>query len=121
MTQAKLLKQHRYIMHKLAKSDIATRRAILKNAPSQLFKALNVVFKLLNEDKVNLPSKQSGNIKKHKQLIKSISRLRGADIKGKLMRQRGGALGTILTAILPVIGKLLKGIFLKNDAISIIT
>lgn len=98
-------------MQKLAKSDIATRRKILKNAPAQLFKALNIVFNLLNEDKVNLPSKQSSNIKKHKQLIKSTSKLRGTDIKGKLMRQRGGALGAILTAVLPVIGRLLKGIF----------
>ena len=111
MNQAKLLKQHRYIMKKLAKSDLATRRTILKNAPSQLFKALNIVFKLLDEDKVNLPPKHSANIKKHKQLIKSTSRLRSADIKDKLIRQRGGALGSILTAILPVIGKLLKGIF----------
>lgn len=111
ITQAKLLKQHRYIMQKLAKSDIATRRTILKNAPAQLFKALNIVFNLLNDDKVVLPSKQNSNIKKHKKLIKSTSRLHGRDIKGKLIRQRGGALGAILTAVLPVIGKLLSGIF----------
>ena len=110
ITQAKLLKQHRYILEKLAKTDEKNRRKILKNAPKELFKVLNIIFKMLDNDRLNLSAPQINKLKKHKRLIRSASKLKGNDIKGKLTKQRGGALGAILTAALPLIGGLLKSI-----------
>ena len=110
VNQAKLLKQHRYILQKLATSNEKNRRKILNNAPTELFRVLNLVFKLLDNGRLNLNDRQINKIKKHKRLIRSASKLHGKDIKGKLTKQRGGALGTILSTFLPLIGGLLKGI-----------
>ena len=110
ITQAKLLKQHRYILEKLAKTDEKNRRKILNNAPKELFKVLNIIFKMLDNDRLNLTTPQINKLKKHKRLIRSASKLKGNDIKAKLSKQRGGALGTILSAALPLIGGLLKSI-----------
>ena len=110
LTQAKLLKQHRYILEKLAKTDDKNRRKILNNAPKELFKVLNIIFKMLDNDRLNLTVPQINKLKKHKRLIRTASKLKGNDIKGKLSKQRGGALGTILSAALPLIGGLLKSI-----------
>ena len=108
--QAKLLKQHRYIMHKLVTSSDKDRRTILRNAPLDLFKALNLVFKLLDGEQLNLTSQQSNRIKKHKRLIRSASGLNNSHIKGELVRQKGGALSAILSTVLPIIGGLVKAI-----------
>ena len=111
LNQATLLKKHRYILKKLASTNEVNRRKILKNSPSELFKTLNIIFKLIDNNQLNLSTNQASKIKKHKRLIKSTSKLNGNNIKGKLTRQKGGALGTILSAVLPVIGGLIKGIF----------
>ena len=108
--QLKLLKQHRYILQKLATSNTQDRRTILKNAPSELFKVLNLVFKLLNDKNLDLSQRQNKAVMKHKRLIRSTSGLRGSSIKQKLIQQRGGALSTILSAVLPVIGGLIQSI-----------
>ncbi len=108
--QAKLLKQHRYIMHKLATTTDKNRKTILRNAPLDLFKALNLVFKLLAGEHLDLTAHQSNKIKKHKRLIRSASGLKNTHIKGKLVRQRGGSLSAILSTVLPIIGGLVKSI-----------
>ena len=108
--QAQLLKQHRYILGKLASTDDKRRRKILNNAPLELFKALNLVFKLLDKNDLNLTKAQESKIKKHKRLIHSASSMKSTDIKRKLV-QRGGALGAILSTVLPVLGNLFKSIF----------
>ena len=110
VNQPKLLKQHRYILQKLATTNHKNRQQILKNAPSDLFKTLNLVFKLLHSDRLELSGQQINKIKKHKRLIRSASKLRGKDIKGKLTRQKGGALGSILATVLPILSGLIKGI-----------
>lgn len=110
LTQAKLLKKHRYILQKLASTSEQNRKKILQNAPLDLFKTLNLIFRLLEDNRFNLSKNQTHKIKKHKRLIRSTSKLHGNDIKGKLSRQKGGALGTILSAVLPIIGGLLKSI-----------
>lgn len=109
VNQAQLFKKHRYILQKLASTSDKNRKKILKNSPSDLFKTLNLMFKLLDKEYFNLSTKQSNKIKKHKRLIRSTSKLPINSIKGKLTRQKGGALGTILSAVLPIIGSLIKG------------
>ena len=110
VNQVQLLKRHRYILGKLASTSEKNRKKILNNAPVDLFKVLNLIFKLLDGQNLALSKTQESKIKKHKRLIHSASGLKTADIKRKLV-QRGGALGTILSAVLPVLGGLLKSIF----------
>ena len=43
-------------------------------------------------------------------MIRSASKLHVDAIKGKLSQQKGGALGTILSTVLPIIGGLIKNI-----------
>ena len=110
MKQAKLLRQHRYILGKLASSDKRVRRKILENAPSELFKILNMIFKLLADEQLNLSKQQGRKIGKHKRLIRSTSGLKGSHIKNKFTGQSGGTLATILSTVLPVIGGLIQSI-----------
>ena len=101
LNQAKLIKKkHRYILQKLS--------TILKISPNDLFKALNLVFKLLANNKIELNENQIKTIKKHKPMIKSTSQLRLSNIKGKLTRLRGGALPAILATVLPILAGLIK-------------
>ena len=108
--QAKLLKQHRYILEKLASSNNKDRKAILKNAPPELFKVLSLVFKLINNQNLSLTNHQNGAVKKHKRLIRKTSGLKASNIKGALVKQRGGALSTILSAVLPALAGLVQSI-----------
>ena len=108
--QARLLKKHKYILKKLATSNRGNRRTILKNAPGELFKVLNLVFQLLINKNLNLDDEQHQVLKKHKRMISSTKGLKGAGMKQKLIAQRGGALGTILSTVLPLIGVLVQSL-----------
>ena len=110
LNQARLLKKHRYILQKLSTSNDKDRKIILRNSPNELFKALNLVFKLIATKKLDLTEQQIKKIKKHKPMINSTSKLKSSRIKGKLTRQRGGALSAILATVLPILGGLIKAI-----------
>ena len=111
LKDAKLIKQHRYILKKLSSSSSADRKKILKNAPDALFKALNIIIKLLAQDKLNISKKNQKKVNRHKKLIRKVSTLKSNSIKRKLQNQRGGFLSAILSAALPVISNLLGNIF----------
>ena len=108
LKQAQTIQRHRYILKKLATSDLKTRKAILLKAPTSLFTALGLIFKLLDDDRLNLRGKSKLKINKHKRLIRSTSRLNSQSIKGKLTRQRGGSLQQILSTILPILATVVK-------------
>lgn len=111
LKQIELLRQHRYILKKLAKSSSKARKTILTNAPSELFTALNLIFKLLDRQSLKLSKLQETRLRKHKHFIRSASGLKTpSSIKAKVT-QRGGAIGTILSTVLPVLGGLLKSLF----------
>ena len=103
-----MIQQHRYILQKLATSNIKTRKAILENAPTTLFDVLGLIYKLLANNKLNLTGKHKSKINKHKRVIRSTSRLNHKSIKTKLVRQRGGSLQQILSTVLPILGTLVK-------------
>ncbi len=105
--QRNLLLQHRYILNKLASSSARKRKTILENAPSDLYKALNVIFKLIANDQLELSRKQDNKLGKHRQLIRTASGLTGERIKRKVSHQSGGSLASILATVLPVIASLL--------------
>ena len=98
-----MLKQPRYILGKLASSSGKVRRKIIENAPSELFKVLNLIFRLLVDEKVEFSKHQHKKIGKHKRLIRSTSSLKGAHIKRKFKGQSGGTLASILSTVLPAI------------------
>jgi hypothetical protein len=109
--QKKLLKQHRYILDKLASSNAKKRKIILENAPKELFTVLNLVFKILNDKQVHLTNRQNEQVGKHRKLIRTASGLlKGNHIKRKLLDQKGGALSTILSIVLPALGQLIASI-----------
>ena len=105
--QAKMLHKHRYILKKLASSSIKDKRKILSNAPGDLFKVLNIIFKLLNENKIDLPTKDKQKIRKHRQFIRSASG-HNIDLKSQLSKQRGGSFQKVLSTVLPIIGTIVK-------------
>ena len=108
LKQSKILNQHRYILKKLSKVDKNARKKILKNAPSQLFRALDIVFSLLLQEKLPLTKKIESVVKKHQRFIKNTQDLKLSAIKRKA--QSGGAFGTILATLIPIIGSILTKI-----------
>ena len=108
--QAKLLSQHRYILKKLASISNSERKKVLKSAPQELFKVLNIIFEKLSKDQLPLSKKQAQTIHKHKRLIRSTSDLKSSALKRKLQSQSGGALPAILSAVLPILGSILSKI-----------
>ena len=86
------------------------RLKILQNSPSELFKVLNMIFKLLADEKLHLSSHQDKKIGKHRRLIRSTSGLKGTHIKRKFSGQSGGTLSSILSTVLPVIAGLVQSI-----------
>lgn len=110
VASARLINRHRYILRKLTTSNYKDRKIILKNAPNDLYKTLNLIFNLIAGEKLIVPKKHERKMKKHKKLIRSASKLNAKSIKAKLVGQRGGALPAILSYILPILGTVVKAI-----------
>lgn len=110
LKSARLIEKHRYALKKLATSNAKDRKTILMNSPKELFKVLLIIFKMLNKEKLSLNNKQKSKLLPHKKMIRSSSELNSVAIKSKLSRQRGGALPAILSAILPILGSLVKAV-----------
>ena len=108
LKEAQSIQRHRYILKKLSNSDLKTRKAILLNAPASLFTVLGLIFRLVDDNRLNLTETTKSKIMKHKRLIRATSRLNSKSIKGKLTRQRGGSLQQILSTILPILGTVIK-------------
>ena len=109
--QAKLLHKHRYILEKLAGSSIKDQRKIISKAPNDLFKVLNIIFKLLRDDKINLSQKDKKHIQKHKKFIRTASgHKKVASIRSQLRRQQGGSFKKVLSTVLPIIGAIVRAI-----------
>ena len=106
VNQIKLLKQHKYILKKLATANTHDRKRILKNAPTQLFQALNIIFRFLSDDNLNLSGKQAQEVRKHRNFLKLSKDLKTPAIKRKLQGQSGGFLGGLLKVAIPVISKI---------------
>ena len=107
---AQLVKRHKYILNKLSKSNAKDRKTILLNAPAKLYNVLDIIFKMLADDKLDLSQNHKAKIKKHKRLIRSTSKLNAKAIKTKMVHQRGGSLQKILSTILPVVGSVIKAL-----------
>ena len=108
--QANMLNRNRYILTKLAKVNAKDRKSILNNAPSELFKVFNLIFKILRDGNLKFSNKQQQKLKKHKRFIQQSSDLKSSAIKRKIQNQRGGFLPAILSAALPIIGSIVKSI-----------
>ena len=109
VSQAKLLNQHRYILKKLASVDSTKRNKVLKNAPSQLFKALDIIFTMIADNRIPLSKKHENIVKKHQRFIRSTADLKQSAIKRRA--QSGGAFGAVLSALLPIISSVISKLF----------
>ena len=76
-----MLDRNRYILQKLSKVSNKDRVKILSNAPSELFKVINLLFRILNDVKTRLSTKNENKIRKHRRFIQSMSDLKAAAIK----------------------------------------
>ena len=108
LKQAKMLDRNRYILQKLSKVSNKDRVKILSNAPSELFKVINLLFRILNDVKTRLSTKNENKIRKHRRFIQSMSDLKAAAIKRKLKNQKGGFWSALLTTALPIIAPIVK-------------
>jgi nitric oxide reductase activation protein len=103
--QNNFLRQHRYIIKKLAYSNFKDKKTILENSPPELFKVLKLIFKLLADERLSLSKPQLKKLKKHRSWIHSTSKLKEKQIKTKLIRHRKGILNKILKTVSSALGK----------------
>ena len=109
--QARMLHKHRYILKKLASSSIKDQRKIISKAPNDLFKVLNIIFKLLRDDELELPVTAKTRIEKHKNFIRTASgHQKVKSIRNQLAQQRGGSFKKVLSTVLPIIGTIVSAI-----------
>ena len=108
VNQLRLLESHKYILKKSASSSDKQRRRILENAPNELFKVFEIIFKLIENGQLDLTAKQKSKINKYNNFIKSTRDLKSAAVRKKLRNQKGGFLGGLLGAVIPTVLSLFK-------------
>ena len=106
-----LIKRNRYIIQKLASVSDAERKKILSTAPSELYKVINLIFKILNDSNTKIPKKHKDRIKLHERFIKNTVDLKSSAIKRKVINQKGGFWQTLASVFLPLVGPVVKKIF----------
>ena len=70
-----LINRNRYIIKKLASVSNAERQIILSNAPSELYKAINLIVKILNDDNTKIPKNTKKALKNIKKKLSRIEDL----------------------------------------------
>jgi hypothetical protein len=106
-----LIKRNRYIIQKLASVTGAERKKILSSAPSELYRVINLIFKILNDSNTKIPKKHKDKVKHHRRFIQSTVDLKSNAIKRKLKNQKGGFWQTLASVFLPIIAPAVKKIF----------
>ena len=103
----KLVVDHHRALTTLA--HIGPKRAliIIDNSPEKLLHVLRILSKLLLDGSISLKKHHVEKLKKHKSLIRQISKSKGQKMK-KILHQNGGSFfKTVLTTLLPLIPMLL--------------
>ena len=101
----KSVRQHRYILKKIANASAKDRKTMFKNAPNQLFSVIKTLFQLVSNGNLKL-----GKAQKHKKLAEKISTANLKTIKASA-RQGGGAIAAIIGGILPFLAPLIAKLF----------
>ena len=68
-----LIKRNRYIIQKLASVSDAERKNILSTAPSELYKVINLIFKILNDSNTKIPKNIKTELNYMNDLLKTLS------------------------------------------------
>lgn len=106
MNSLKKIQKHRFILKKIAEATPKVRRKMLLSAPSQLFTVFKLICKLIAGGELKL-----GKARGHRKLVEQCKNSKAASIKA-ISSQKGGAIGGIISAVLPfltpLISKLLK-------------
>lgn len=78
---------------------------MLLAAPTQLFTVFKLICKLISNGKVKI-----GKVAKHRKLIDEFKNTKATAIKA-VSSQKGGAIGGIISAVLPFLAPLVSKIF----------
>jgi hypothetical protein len=94
-----ILRTHHGALHMLSKSKGKKMGIILKNTP-KITKAIQVLFKYILKNKLNLKQTHLDSLKPHKKFIRKIAH--GKIKVAKPIIQKGGSiLNTVLNTVLP--------------------
>ena len=113
LVTAKSIKKHRFILKTLAKVKGNKRKKILSKAPKSLLTVLGHLFRYVLNGEIPLSDMQMRKLKPHHSLINDNARLTSGAIKANVV-QKGGAIGTILATVLPIVSSLLFSLLSKK-------
>ena len=99
------IKRHRFILKKIAEAKPQTRKKMLLAAPTQLFTVIKLICKLISDGKIKI-----GKASRHRKLIDEFKGKNASAIKA-VSSQKGGAIGSILSAVVPFLAPLVSKIF----------
>ena len=100
----KKIQKHRFILKKIADANPQTRKKMLIAAPTQLFTVFKLICKMVADGKVKL-----GKARRHRKLIDEFKNTKASAIKAR-SSQKGGAIGGIISAVLPFLAPLVSKI-----------
>ena len=101
----KKVQKHRFILKKIADAKPKTRKKMLMAAPTQLFTVFKLICKMAADGQIKL-----GRASRHRKLINEFKNTKASAIKA-LCNQKGGAIGGIISAVLPFLAPLVSKIF----------
>jgi len=99
---ASRIKKHREILAVLAKAKPDLSKKIIKGADRDLMNTFSECCKNLIKGNVPLTSSQKTNLRRHKKGLRQVALKTTSNKRKKEILQRGGFLGTLLTAVLPL-------------------
>ena len=104
----KNFKKHELVLKALKNSKTRKSKLIIDNAPSTLFNLIKSICKYVLTGKLRLNKNHVKKLKKHKQLIRNISRGDHKTVKRHI--QKGSGIKNILTTILPILTSIIPAI-----------
>ena len=100
---ASRIKKHREILAVLSKAKPALAKKIIKGADRDLINTFAECCKNLIKGNVPLSPAQRAQLRRHKQGLRQVAqRTTSNKRKKEILQQRGGFLGALLTAVLPL-------------------
>ena len=104
----KNFKKHELVLRALKNSKNKKSKLIIDNAPPTLFNLIKSICKYVLTGKLRLGKHHVKKLKKHKQLIRNISRGDHKTIKKHV--QKGSGIKNILTTLLPILTSVIPAI-----------
>ena len=97
------------LLRLLHKSKLSLVKAILKNAPSDLVRALCECSLNVLKGNIKLNASQKTRLRRYKNILRKLATKKVTAKTRKQMLQKGGFIGALLGPVLGVLGSLLNG------------